>query len=108
MITIEEDYGTILIGENKNENWQIIDESAKNDIWFHIENFPSCHVIFSAKDGYIVSKKDIKYIANICKIHTKKCSFLKNTRVNYTEIKNIRKGHEIGSVIMKKFNTVKV
>ena len=35
----------IQIGKNKNENWELIDNASNTDIWFHIEDQPSCHVV---------------------------------------------------------------
>ena len=35
----------IIIGQKDLENWQIIDESDEFDLWFHIDNLPSSHVI---------------------------------------------------------------
>ena len=32
------------IGKDKFENWELIDNSEPNDIWFHIEGSPSSHV----------------------------------------------------------------
>ena len=36
---------TIIIGKNKNENWAIIDDASGTDLWFHISEMPSCHVL---------------------------------------------------------------
>jgi predicted ribosome quality control (RQC) complex YloA/Tae2 family protein len=36
---------TIYIGQNKTENWELIDAADSTDIWFHISNHPSCHII---------------------------------------------------------------
>jgi len=34
----------ILLGENAQDNWDIIDFES-NHIWLHLDSFPSCHVI---------------------------------------------------------------
>ena len=39
-----------VIGKNAKENFEIIDHSKPNDLWFHIENAPSCHVIQQTAD----------------------------------------------------------
>ena len=64
---------TISIGKNKEENWQLIDASEPNDIWFHIDNQPSCHVVL--KNDEQVKLKDIprqvlKRAAYLCKINS--------------------------------------
>jgi len=77
----------IVIGENQTDNDQIISKSKQTDIWFHLANLPSCHVILSCDKKHPVSKKMIKYCAMLTKLHTK---YIK-VKVNYTTIKNIRK-----------------
>lgn len=39
---------TIIIGENAKDNWNIIDMADQNDIWFHINNIPSPHIILKS------------------------------------------------------------
>ena len=38
---------TIKIGQNAKENWDLIDNSESFDLWFHLDLFPSPHVIIS-------------------------------------------------------------
>jgi predicted ribosome quality control (RQC) complex YloA/Tae2 family protein len=35
------------IGTNAQENWDLIDESSEGDLWFHVNDLPSCHVVTS-------------------------------------------------------------
>ena len=44
MKTIECDNITYKIGQNASENWKILDESNKDDVFFHLKSFPSCYV----------------------------------------------------------------
>ena len=69
------------IGQNAQENWDLLDNSA-NFVWFHLRSFPSCHVV----EG-----------ANLCLKNTKYRN-LKNVKVNYTPLKNIKKADTIGAV----------
>ena len=39
----------IIIGENAEENWKIIDFNS-NYTWLHLNSFPSCHVIIQSDD----------------------------------------------------------
>lgn len=93
------------IGQNAKENWDIIDKSNQNDIWFHLSKFPSSHVILSIpkkvklKD---ISKFTLIHCANKCKQYSKLKNSNQKIKVIYTEIKNIKKGKEIGSVFTKK------
>ena len=64
---------TITIGKNKEENWQLIDASSPDDVWFHIDNQPSCHVVLKNDDK--VKLKDLprqvlKRAAYLCKINS--------------------------------------
>jgi predicted ribosome quality control (RQC) complex YloA/Tae2 family protein len=94
---------TFVIGQNAAENFQIIDDSQPNDLWFHVTEFPSCHVIAKINDIMdSINRKDIKYIvkqgAILCKQHSKYKS-VKNLDINYTEISNVQKTSVVGSVI---------
>jgi len=90
----------IKIGENKDDNDIIISQAKQTDLWFHLANLPSCHVVLSCDKKNPPTKKMIKLCAELCKNHTKfkKCYKVK---VNYTEIRNIRKTKEKGKVIIK-------
>ena len=91
----------ITIGKNKNDNWKIIDNSHQNDYWFHLDNLPSCHVIVHiGETDHQLDKAVIKFASWLCKKKSKKKD---NEKLNiiYTQIKNITKGENIGSVIPK-------
>ncbi len=90
---------TIVIGENQKDNDMIISTSMQTDIWFHLANLPSCHVILSCTKKQSVTKKMIKYCAMLVKQHTKYKN--RKVKVNYTTIKNIRKTNVAGEVIIK-------
>lgn len=91
----------IKVGQNAKENWQLIDESKQDDLWFHVEGHPSAHVVISMPDKSKVSKQTIKYAALLCKQHSKLNGNNKLTII-YTQIRNLSKGKEMGSVITKK------
>ena len=107
MLEYEYNYNDIFykisVGKNKNENWNILDNASENDIWFHINNLPSCHVILHIPDKNIKDKIDnrvIKYVAEICKENSKYKNF-KKIIIIYTKVKNVKKTKEIGCVITK-------
>ena len=93
---------TISIGRNKEENWQLIDASEPSDIWFHVDNQPSCHVIL--KNAENVKLKDIprqvlKRSAYLCKTNSAaktqpKCDVI------YVPISQITKTSVVGQVIV--------
>ena len=46
------------IGKNAEHNSQIISLSSSNDLWFHLDNYPSAHVILHIPDGILLNKKN--------------------------------------------------
>lgn len=94
---------TITVGQNAQENWNIIDNSSDFDIWFHLgNNMPSPHVVISVPDKKKIkqlSNNTIKYAASLCKMHSSKqyCN-LHNLPVIYTNIKNVKKATKVGAV----------
>ena len=92
----------IYIGKNKEENWQLIDASNSDDVWFHIDNQPSCHVIL--KNTEKVKLRDIprqvlKRAAYLCKINSltktkPKCDVI------YAPISAITKTQIVGQVVV--------
>jgi predicted ribosome quality control (RQC) complex YloA/Tae2 family protein len=99
----------IIIGTSALENWKIIDESDENDIWFHLDNYPSSHVILKTNNKTLESlnKQTLIHCGSICKKHSK-YSNIKNIDVIYTLIKNITKSTEIGSVNTKLTKKIKI
>jgi predicted ribosome quality control (RQC) complex YloA/Tae2 family protein len=93
---------TISIGKNKEENWQLIDASNPDDVWFHVDNQPSCHVIL--KNEQQVKLRDIprqvlKRAAYLCKTNStaktqSKCDVI------YATISQITKTSVVGQVIV--------
>jgi predicted ribosome quality control (RQC) complex YloA/Tae2 family protein len=98
----------ILIGTNKHENNQLIDESKETDIWFHVENEPSCHLIVK-NDGNIrdIPKQVIKRGAYLCKINSK-AKTQKECSIMYTQLKNVSKTNIIGQVNVSTYKVVNV
>jgi len=90
-----------LIGKNANDNFNIIDLSSPNDLWFHVSDHPSCHIIASI-DHLNFSKKELIYIIKqgslLCKKYSKYNNH-KNLEIIYTTIKNIKKTKILGTVI---------
>ena len=98
-----------IIGQHANDNFEIIDNSKDIDIWFHINNEPSGHVIASIPDNITFSKKQLRQIitqgAVLCKSHSRYKS-QKNIEIIYTHIKNIEKLQTPGSVNTKNTKSV--
>jgi predicted ribosome quality control (RQC) complex YloA/Tae2 family protein len=96
----------IIIGKNKNDNFAIIDESVETDIWFHVENEPSCHVILkNTSKTHVIPKQVIKRCAYLCKINSKAKTQKKST-VIYTTINNVIKTDIPGQVTVTNVKSV--
>lgn len=94
---------TFYIGQNKNENFDVIDKGKPNDLWFHANNLSSCHIVaIIPKD---ISNRDKKYIikagALLCKKYTNKLKYVKDVEIIFTQIKNVEKTNHPGCVIIK-------
>ena len=84
-------FGKVLIGQNAKENWKIIDMSEPDDMWFHLDNYPSCHIVAQTK-----TELTIENIEEITKL------FNSRYPVCYTQIKNLTKNkNSVGSVFIK-------
>jgi len=90
------------IGGNAQENFDIIDSAEPDDVWFHISDKPSEHVVASIPMDIAIDKKQLHKIvtqgAVICKQFSKYNSD-KNVPVVYTRIKDVLKTEKVGCVI---------
>ena len=93
-----------IVGSNSKENWQILDESNEENIFFHLSSFPSCYVILKTIE--MPSVDVLKEAAKICKMNTKYKN-IPNLKVDYTLCKNIIKGDKEGEIIYKSNKKVK-
>jgi predicted ribosome quality control (RQC) complex YloA/Tae2 family protein len=79
-------------GDNAKENFEIIDSSKSNDIWFHIEGLPCAHIIATIPDclNKVSIKEVIKKGAILCKQQSK---YNNNEKlmITYTNISNVVK-----------------
>lgn len=103
-----EEEWTIIIGKNREENWKIIDDASPTDIWFHMNDIPSCHVILkttpNTKD---INMRLIRYCAILCKMNSKAKNERKSV-VMYSQISNVKKTKTVGEVSVRAFKTLVV
>lgn len=102
---------SLLIGQNKYENDHLIKTCKQNDIWFHLENISGPHFVLQVNDNDNINMKEIpkKYFNHIASLFRQYKSGLSSRyNVIYTEIKNIKLTDEIGTVIPKKINRIKI
>lgn len=104
-----------IIGQNSQENWDLLDIYSKINnefIWFHLNSFPSCFVIMCSSlfDISCNLEKNIllNYGAELCKKNTKYRN-LKDLKICYTSLKKLNKTSKIGEVIISgKKNIIKI
>jgi len=101
----ETKYVQFIIGQDRNENHDILDLADDTSMWFHADNYPSCHVIAILPAGLNIDKKNknkiIKKGALLCKTNTNSLKKTKNLNIIYTTCDCIKKTHVIGEVISK-------
>ena len=89
---------TIHSGKSAKGNDKLLDESSPSDIWFHVADAPSAHIILSNPTNLAINKiprQVIKRCACICKASAKlstKCAII------YTERANVEKTEILGRV----------
>ena len=98
----------IFVGENASENWKLLKDSKKDDLFFHLSCFSSCYVIARLKENQSnTSIKNIIYkCADICKQHTKYRN-LPIVKVDWCTCENVHRTEIIGSVQYKNNKKVK-
>ncbi len=101
----------IYVGNNAEENHRLVTESNEYDIWLHLENHPSPHVIIvnnmSKKEKTIKNRKLIKRAACLCKSHSK-LKKEKDVPIIYTFCKNIEPCDKTGSVNVNESKCIKI
>ena len=107
---------TFIVGTCAQDNFDIIDISEPDDIWFHVRDGSSCHVIAricgdnaTMQCGEKLDKKTIHKIikqgALLCKQESRYKS-TKNLAIIYTKLRNVQKTKIVGSVIADTVSTI--
>ncbi len=102
----------IKYGKNAKENWTLIENASHDDLWFHIDNYPSTHVILEYHESDKINIED--YIDECIKLCVEKTPKIKSyvpkinkVKVIYTKVENIKKGKCVGEVIILNHHLVK-
>ena len=99
---------TIHSGKSAKGNDKLLDECSPNDIWFHVADAPSSHIILSNPTNLAINKiprQVIKRCACICKASAKlstKCAII------YTERANVEKTEVLGRVTTANVRTIQI
>jgi len=100
------------VGSNAIDNWNIIDKADQNDLWFHLSDHASAHVILRISSDNLtvkkISKQTLIHCAQQCKLNSKFSNISNKMKVIYTEIKNVSKGENVGQVYTKKISIIHV
>lgn len=99
------------VGKNAKHNWQLLDESNDNDIWIHVNDYPSSYVIIRSNDN-IINKEHIKHGCYLCYNKTKnKLNNILNSKkrisFTYLECKYVKKGKITGEAILLRSPNIK-
>ena len=99
------------VGQSAQENFDLIDDALPRDLWFHVSQESSCHVVATLPQGNKYDKKQLHKIAVqgavICKQHCRYKSE-KDIRVIYTTISNVKKGNYVGTVFVEDYKTLTI
>lgn len=74
--------GFLIVGKNKNENTEIVQNSKPEDFWFHLEGCSSASAILKVENP---NRRDFLEAAEILRTHHKK-----RNKVIYTKVKNVK------------------
>jgi predicted ribosome quality control (RQC) complex YloA/Tae2 family protein len=91
----------IKIGRSAAENTELVKNANKSDIWFHLSDSASCHVVLET-NAMKVPRQVITKCAYICKVY----SSAHNSKVIYTKIENVNTTKIPGQVITTHCSTV--
>jgi len=101
---------TFRIGENAQDNFDLIDDSNPHDIWFHLNNNSSSHVVASIPEG--LKRKEKGYVirsgALLCKNDNAKSRTQKQVEIIFTAIRNVKKTDIAGSVELIESNVITI
>jgi predicted ribosome quality control (RQC) complex YloA/Tae2 family protein len=103
-IYIEEKCYKVVMGQNAKENDLIIKNSHPMDLWFHLSDVPSAHLVIR-NNGDKIPRRYINEIGGMLFENNKK--YTRNTNVIYTEIRNVKRTDVPGRVITKKVETIR-
>jgi len=97
------------IGENRHDNFDVIDMGMANDLWFHAKNVSSCHVVAEMPDQELSNRQlqeILQHGCRLCKEYTSKLNGIHNVQFIYTQIKNVLKTKTPGMVKLVESKTI--
>jgi predicted ribosome quality control (RQC) complex YloA/Tae2 family protein len=98
---------TINIGQNAQENTDMVSSASQHDMWFHVDNSPSCHVILTCIHSKSVPRQVLKRCAYMCKIHSK-AKFEPLSQIIYTRVANVQVTEIPGRVVASDCKVIRI
>lgn len=95
-----EDY-ICFIGRNAKGNDQILRSASQKDLWFHLDNISSPHLILKMSEKIFPSKEILLECAIILKSYKNSISEFQKVNVIYTLVSNIKLTKVLGQVEFK-------
>jgi predicted ribosome quality control (RQC) complex YloA/Tae2 family protein len=101
---------TFYIGRTQHENHAVIDLGGPDDIWFHVADQSSCHVVAALPMGCDRKQRNkiIRYGANLCKQYTNSVKSAFRVPITYTALRNVTKDIVPGRVHLRDSHTILV
>lgn len=92
----------IYVGRNAKQNWELLDNANDDDIWIHLDKFPSCYVIIDSNSKQPITNSHIKYAAQLCTTYSKSKipDDVKGVFYIFTNCKNVQKGKSTGEAVL--------
>lgn len=94
----------ILLGANAKENHELVDLASPEDVWFHLVDAPSPHLVIFC-GGSSISRQEIKQCGQLVKQYSKSRN-CRRVQVEYIQRKFISKAKTAGMVILNEKPTI--
>jgi predicted ribosome quality control (RQC) complex YloA/Tae2 family protein len=83
------------IGKDAKDNWDLIQNADETDIWIHLQDHPSPHVIIENSTDMKHGVKHIMFGCQLCKQYSK-LKTKKSVSISVLEMKFVKKGKSVG------------
>ncbi|KAL0221978.1 hypothetical protein RCL1_001832 [Eukaryota sp. TZLM3-RCL] len=90
----------ISVGDNAADNDRVRRAAHQDDLWFHLHNLPSTHVILHSHGINKIPRSSINEAAQLVKYFSSR--ELSVVTVNYIKVRYIQGTPKLGQVILKK------
>ncbi len=99
---------TFYIGRSQQENHSVLDDKKPTDLWFHLADTSSCHVVACLPDDCDRKLRGaiLRRGAALCKQYTAKVASQRGVPVTYTAVANVTKDVVPGRVTVHDGRTI--